>query len=75
MRRSVNKEFGRELIPMPQPLYLYLSRSEFLTNLNKQLCNGRLMFKFLNHGFNFKEIYKFINFGGIGKLSLLNSVH
>ena len=50
---SVNENSERESNPMPQPLYLYLSRSVFLvsfTDLNKQFFNVKSVFKFLNHG-------------------------
>ena len=48
---SGNENYERELTPMLQPLYLYLSRSVFLvifTDLNKQLHNVKYVFKFLN---------------------------
>ena len=52
---SVSETSERESNPMPDLLYLFLSRSAFLvsfTDPNKQIFNIKSMFKFLNHGFN-----------------------
>ena len=52
---SINKNFERESNPMPESLYLYLSRYAFLFSFvdpNKQLFNAKYVFKFLNHGFS-----------------------
>ena len=49
---SGNKNCERESNLIPQPLYLYLSRSAFLvsfTDPNKQLPNAKSVFKSLGH--------------------------
>ena len=48
-----NKDSERESNPMPQLVYLYLSKSEFLvsfTDPNKQLPNVKTVFEFFNCG-------------------------
>ena len=53
MLPSGNENSERESNPMPQPLYMYLSRSAFVvtfTDPNKPLFNVKPVFKFLNHG-------------------------
>ena len=55
MPPSVNETFEQELNPMLRLLYLYLPGSTFLasfTDQNKQFCNLKSVFKFLNHGFS-----------------------
>ena len=50
---SDNENSEQESNPIPQPLYLYLSRSGFLvsfTDSNKQLPSAKSVFKFLDCG-------------------------
>ena len=48
-----NENSKQESNSMPQPIYLYLSRSAFLvsfTDQNKQLPNVKSVFKSIDHG-------------------------
>ena len=50
---------------MPQPVYLYFSRSAFLVSFedpNKQLLSVKSVLKFLIREPSVKEIYRFITF-------------
>ena len=54
---SIDKNSERESNPMPQLLYMYLSRPALLfsfTDTNKQLPNVKSVFEFLNCTFNEK---------------------
>ena len=65
---SVKKNSERESNSMAEPVYLYLSRSEFLvsfTDPHEQLPNVKSAFKFLNYGRSLEEISRFITFLGI----------
>ena len=49
-----NENFERAWNPIPEPLYAYLSGSEFLVNFkdpNKQLPNVKSVFKSFDHAF------------------------
>ena len=65
MLSSGNENSERESNPIPLLVYLHLSRSAFLVSFidpNKQLPNVKSVFKILNYGFRFWEIYRFITF-------------